>query len=311
MRQERRFLLDEIEGIINTMPPRATIRHTDNAENAAWFGRVSAAIEKWNPTKSSLAREYNDLFFSNGSARETIHGLTKLQVLLNQAKADLEKETRASQGGTAHMNTKIFIGHGGSPVWHELKSFLNDRLQLECIEFNSEAVAGKSTTERLRTLLDNASFAFLVMSAEDLHADNTSHARENVIHEAGLFQGRLGFERAIILLEDGCAQFSNIHGLTHIGFPKGNLAPAFERIRQVLEREGIHRAVSSTKGAPQIVDAPIAGEGGNAGEPCPKCFKNGWHIESSAPDDTFGVLGVAKRLYRCHLCGFSESKLVK
>ena len=63
MRPERRFLLDEIDGIINTTPPRATIRHTDNAENAAWFGRVSAAIEKWNPAKSSLAREYNDLFF--------------------------------------------------------------------------------------------------------------------------------------------------------------------------------------------------------------------------------------------------------
>jgi hypothetical protein len=48
------------------------------------------------------------------------------------------------------------------------------------------------------------------MTAEDAHADNTSHARENVVHEAGLFQGRLRFERAIILLEQGCAQFSNI-----------------------------------------------------------------------------------------------------
>ena len=29
-------------------------------------------------------------------------------------------------------------------------------------------------------------------------------ARMNVIHEVGLFQGRLGFERAIVLLEEGC-----------------------------------------------------------------------------------------------------------
>ena len=50
--------------------------------------------------------------------------------------------------------------------------------------------------------------AFLVLTAEDEQTDGTLHARENVIHEAGLFQGRLGFEKAIILLEEGCQEFS-------------------------------------------------------------------------------------------------------
>ena len=36
---------------------------------------------------------------------------------------------------------------------------------------------------------------------EDEHKDGSVHPRENVIHEAGLFQGRLGFPRAIVLLE--------------------------------------------------------------------------------------------------------------
>jgi hypothetical protein len=34
--------------------------------------------------------------------------------------------------------------------------------------------------------------------------------RRHVVHEAGLFQGRLGFERAIILLEDGCKSFDQL-----------------------------------------------------------------------------------------------------
>jgi predicted nucleotide-binding protein len=88
-------------------------------------------------------------------------------------------------------------------------------------------------------MLDNAGFAFLVMTAEETHADATTHARENVIHETGLFQGRLGFRRAIILLKGGCTQFSNIHGLTHIGFPKGKLELIFESVRRVLEREQV------------------------------------------------------------------------
>ncbi|GAG43925.1 unnamed protein product, partial [marine sediment metagenome] len=86
-------------------------------------------------------------------------------------------------------------------------------------------------------MLSSSDFAFIVMTAEDEHSDGTKHARQNVVHEAGLFQGRLGFDRAIILLEEGCAEFSNIVGLTHIPFPKGNIGAASEDIRKVLERE--------------------------------------------------------------------------
>jgi hypothetical protein len=49
----------------------------------------------------------------------------------------------------------------------------------------------------------------------------------------------LGFERAIILLEDGCEEFSNVQGLGQIRFPKGNVSAVFEDIRKVLEREGL------------------------------------------------------------------------
>lgn len=134
---------------------------------------------------------------------------------------------------------KIFIGHGHSQVWRELKDFLQDRLGLKYEEFNSESAAGTPTTERLGAMMENASFAFLIMTAEDERVDGSLHARDNVIHEAGLFQGRLGFKRAIILKEEGCQEFSNIHGLTHISFPRNRISAAFEDIRKVLEREGI------------------------------------------------------------------------
>lgn len=63
--------------------------------------------------------------------------------------------------------------------------------------------------------------------------------RKNVVHEVGLFQGRLGPRKAIILLEDGCAEFSNIVGLSQIRFPRGHISAVFEDIRRVLEREGV------------------------------------------------------------------------
>jgi predicted nucleotide-binding protein len=78
-------------------------------------------------------------------------------------------------------------------------------------------------------MLARCGFAFLVLAAEELHADGSFHARENVIHEAGLFQGKFGWRKAIILLEEDCEEFS----------PKGNIAACFEQIRRVLEREGL------------------------------------------------------------------------
>lgn len=137
------------------------------------------------------------------------------------------------------IGTNIFIGHGRSPYWRELKDFVSDRLSLPWDEFNRVPVAGVTNITRLAQMLEQASFAFLVMTAEDEQTDGNHHARMNVIHEVGLFQGRLGFERAIILLEDSCEEFSNIHGLGQIRFPKGNISAIFEDVRAVLEREGI------------------------------------------------------------------------
>jgi hypothetical protein len=136
---------------------------------------------------------------------------------------------------------KVFIGHGRSPVWREFKDFISERLYLPWDEFNRDPVAGMMTFERLSQMLSSASFAFLVMTAEDQHADERLHARENVIHEVGLFQGRLGPRKAIILLEEGCNEFSNIVGLSQLRFSTGNPSAAFENMRRVLEREGLLR----------------------------------------------------------------------
>ena len=46
-------------------------------------------------------------------------------------------------------------------------------------------------------------------------------------------------------------------------------------------------------------------------EPCPSCHRKGWHVESSCPDPEFGELGVSRRIYKWHFCGFTESKMAQ
>lgn len=139
---------------------------------------------------------------------------------------------------SATSRPKVFVGHGRSRAWKDLRDFLVEKLELDWIEFEKAESAGLPIAQRLEQMLDEASFAFLVLTAEDEAIDGTVRARQNVIHEVGLFQGRIGFSRAIILLEEGCDEFSNIHGLVQIRFPRGNIQSVTERIRGVLKREG-------------------------------------------------------------------------
>ena len=174
-----------------------------------------------------------------GAADQLGRTATKTLEYIKKMKAARPAEPAIAKPAT--LEQKVFIGHGHSPLWKELKDFLQDRLRLSCEEFTRESAAGKSTKERLEEMLASSTFAFLVMTAEDEHADATMHARVNVIHEVGLFQGKLGFNRAIVILESGCQEFTNIVGLGQIRFPKGAISGAFEEIRKVLEREGIIR----------------------------------------------------------------------
>lgn len=139
---------------------------------------------------------------------------------------------------------KIFIGHGRSAEWLKLRIFISETLALPCDEFNIEPTAGLQTGTRIETMLNSARMAFLVLTAEDRHADESMHARENVIHEVGLFQAKLGSTRAIVLLEHGCKRFSNLDGLTTINFPGNDLMARSEDIRGVLRREQILRPTS-------------------------------------------------------------------
>lgn len=223
-------LVDEIESdriltatdVINHLRPSGKM-----------ISRDMIAIEKGlvtPPHISVIARVFalKQPFLACGNLKETVIKLASHMQNLENRKAVEER-----------IGTNVFIGHGRSPYWRELKDFVSDRLSLPWDEFNRVPVAGVTNIARLAQMLDQACIAFLVMTAEDEQIDGNLHARMNVIHEVGLFQGRLGFGRAIVLLEEGCQEFSNIQGLGQIRFPKGNISAIFEDIRQVLEREGI------------------------------------------------------------------------
>ena len=92
---------------------------------------------------------------------------------------------------------------------------------------------------QLEELLNQASFAILIMTAEDETSEGTVRARQNVIHEAGLFQGRLGFHKVVILKQSETEEFSNIAGLQYIPFSEDKIEQCFYELQRKLKKSGM------------------------------------------------------------------------
>jgi predicted nucleotide-binding protein len=131
----------------------------------------------------------------------------------------------------------VFIGHGRNSLWARVQVFLEKDLHLNTITYESEARVGMSIVPILEGMLQQATFAILVLTAEDETAEGGKRARQNVVHEAGLFQGMLGFRRAILLVENGIEGFSNVAGLQCIKFEGNKIDSAFYELQRVLKRE--------------------------------------------------------------------------
>jgi len=137
----------------------------------------------------------------------------------------------------APQKPRIFIGHGNSTQWRNLKDHLHDKHSYDVEAYEIGARAGHAIRDILEDMLAKSSFAVLVMTGEDKDSNGQLRARQNVIHELGLFQGKLGFSRAIVLLEEETEEFSNIHGINQIRYGKNNIKETYGEILATLKRE--------------------------------------------------------------------------
>lgn len=131
----------------------------------------------------------------------------------------------------------VFIGHGHSTEWMSLKTYLSDQMGFPVEAYETGSRAGHTIRDVLDAMINATSFAILVMTGEDEQPDGRVRPRQNVVHETGLFQGALGFRRAIVLLEDDVEEFSNLAGIQYLPFRKGNIRDAFGDVIAALKRE--------------------------------------------------------------------------
>jgi predicted nucleotide-binding protein len=169
---------------------------------------------------------------------EAARGL--LQRMIDEIKAS--EESSVSSAGTVQQRTtshgkSVFIGHGRSLAWLAVRRVLQEEWGLKIVCFESEPRTSKSIVSILNEMLDQANFGVIVLTAEDVTSTGEVRGRQNVIHEAGLAQGKLGFEKVVILKQEGVEEPSNLAGLQYISFPENKIEKAFYELQAVLKRE--------------------------------------------------------------------------
>lgn len=149
-----------------------------------------------------------------------------------QSKSAFSKPISAKQA-------KVFLGHGRNRLWGIVHMYLKDELHLDVEAWETESRAGQHSIEVLNKALDSSAVAVIVVTGEDATADGGVRARQNVVHEIGLFQGRLGFEKVALLQQDGIEEFSNLAGLQVIQFSGERIESSFYDLGRMLKREGL------------------------------------------------------------------------
>jgi len=129
--------------------------------------------------------------------------------------------------GEKTLARRVFISHGRSPDWREVQSYIEKDLSLDTLELAQQPNRGRTVLQKLHDESEKCCFVVVVMTGDDDVGTGPPRARENVLHEIGFFQGKLGLENVCLLHEEGTNIPSNIHGLVYIPFPKGLVAASF------------------------------------------------------------------------------------
>ncbi len=122
----------------------------------------------------------------------------------------------------------VFISHGRSPspLWREVQQFLEQDLGIETLEQGRGSTPGRSTVEKLTEASNLCHRAIVVVTVDDTSSFGEHRSRENVMHEIGFLQAKLGFDRLVILHEEGALGPHYLADFVNISFPKGNVRAA-------------------------------------------------------------------------------------
>lgn len=133
----------------------------------------------------------------------------------------------------------VFISHGKDKLCKRLKEFLEGELKIKTVSYDFKSIKSESIPQSFEKLLSAATFAILILADEDDSKDEKFRILQNIIYETGLMQGKLGFDKVIILRQEGMEETNILTGVKYIKFSGDIIEQTFYELNRVLKSEGM------------------------------------------------------------------------
>jgi len=144
------------------------------------YGRDSAPFKEFNPRL---------IIQTDTNYRDTLKNLIeRIERFVQIIEGAWSTSDRTHKKGSG-IN-KVFIGHGRNPIWRSVHSFIEHELNFGVEAFETQSHISSHIVDALSDFLENCDVAVIVMAGDDYTAGGSVRARQNVVHEIGLFQGR-------------------------------------------------------------------------------------------------------------------------
>lgn len=183
------------------------------------FGEGSAEHKEFEETKfhvSYLLRSTNPDAENRRSCHESLQTVkAKLTVYLEE----LEENEEVNYKGMGKDNTeyhKVFIVHGHDGELKASVARLLEKQGIDAIILNEKANKGRTIIEKIEEYSEGVGAAVCLFTSDDVMADGSKRARQNVVFETGYFYGKIGRDKTIIIAEDETLNLSDLHGVVYV-----------------------------------------------------------------------------------------------
>lgn len=152
----------------------------------------------------------------------TVNGeIGELESLMPAVQRALDESVDPERLEAALPPFRVFIGHGGDRQWEAIKRYVGAEHLVTAFETDDRL--GQQAYEVVERMISEATVAVIVMTGADVASTRRKRARQNVVHELGFAQGRLGARNTIIVVEEGIELFSNIESIQQVRFAPGEI----------------------------------------------------------------------------------------
>jgi sugar/nucleoside kinase (ribokinase family) len=214
--------------------------HETTVEDATGAGDVFSAAVLASLTSRRLLVELGS-FLGLSLARQRLSLDPVFRPAIVQSLRHGFLQSTEALSGPGRRPAGILVAHDGNPHWESLRRFVETDCRLPVRILGTDELDRDDLEGLVHDQLSRCSFAICVLSASRPMSSGRSRPDQNIVHQAGLFQGRYGFGRVAILAEEGCEPFSNIAGLVRLDFPPGRIESTFLALERMLQREGLLR----------------------------------------------------------------------